>query len=237
MSRSNEAAESASTRDCSATHGSSGKARSTRFIPSCSRAFAAAGSTSLAAGPLIQAGTTPTFSPFTGRAASNANRLGREDRSAGSGPEMAASTSAVSSTERAMGPSLSWLQERVIAPVRGTRPKVGRRPVVPPRMHGSTMLPKVSLPIANGTRPAETAAPEPALDPPDRSSRNQGLLVAHNRTVVQRQSTEQSFATRMAPAARRRAMTVASSFGTRLRNGSAPQVVRTPAESRRSFAP
>jgi hypothetical protein len=151
---------------------------------------------------------------------------------------MAASTSAVSSTERVMGPSLSWLQERVIAPVRGTRPKVGRRPVVPQRMHGSTMLPKVSLPMAKGTNPAETAAAEPALEPPEPSSRNQGLLVRPpNQMSFRASAPSDSLATRMAPAARSRAMTVASSFGTRFRKGSAPQVVRMPAVSSRSLVP
>ena len=43
----------------------------------------------------------------------------------------------VSSTLRAMGPSLSRDQQRVMAPVRGTRPKVGRRPVTPQRMEGA----------------------------------------------------------------------------------------------------
>jgi hypothetical protein len=105
-------------------------------------------------------------------------------------------------------------------------------------MHGSTMLPKVSLPIANGTRPAETAAPEPALEPPEPSSRNQGLLVRPpNQTSFRASAPRESLATRMAPAARSRAMTVASSFGTRFRNGSAPHVVLMPAVSRRSLAP
>src|SRR5690348_16547611 len=83
----------------------------------------------------------------------------------------------VSSTERAMGPSLSSDQHSVIAPVRGTRPNVGRRPVTPQRALGSTMLPSVSLPIAKATSPAPVAAPGPALDPPEPSSISQGFIV------------------------------------------------------------
>jgi hypothetical protein len=41
---------------------------------------------------------------------------------------------------------LSSDQQRVMAPLRGTRPKVGRRPVTPQRIAGLTMLPPVSLP-------------------------------------------------------------------------------------------
>ena len=59
----------------------------------------------------------------------------------------------VSSTLRVMGPSLSSDQQRVIAPVRGTRPNVGRRPLMPQRMVGPMMLPPVSLPMEKPTRP------------------------------------------------------------------------------------
>src|ERR1022692_2177254 len=91
---------------------------------------------------------------------------------------MARSTSTVSSTERAIGPSLSHVQLSVIAPVRGTRPYVGRSPVTPQRIDGLTMLPWVSLPIANPTSPAATAAPGPALEPDDPSSSSHGFFVS-----------------------------------------------------------
>jgi hypothetical protein len=42
------------------------------------------------------------------------------------GPVIACSTSIASSTLRVIGPSLSSDQQSVIAPVRGTRPNVGR---------------------------------------------------------------------------------------------------------------
>ena len=94
-----------------------------------------------------------------------------------SGPEMACSTSSPSSTERVIGPSLSSDQHNVIAPVRGTRPNVGRNPVTPQRMLGLTMLPPVSLPMAKPTSPAAVAAPGPALDPDAPSSNNHGFSV------------------------------------------------------------
>src|SRR5687768_17260852 len=78
---------------------------------------------------------------------------------------MAPNTSAQSCTERAMGPSLSMLQASDMQPCRLTRPKVGRNPVTEQRIHGDTMLPSVSLPIAKPTRPAATAEAEPADDP------------------------------------------------------------------------
>src|SRR5262245_66644709 len=76
-----------------------------------------------------------------------------------------------------MGPSLSSDQQRVMAPVRGTRPNVGRRPVTPHRIAGATMLPPVSLPTENATSAAAVAAPGPALDPDAPPSSSQGVIV------------------------------------------------------------
>jgi hypothetical protein len=102
--------------------------------------------------------------------ASNSSLLGTLDTSPGSGPLSAASTRKVSSTLRAIGPSLSSDQHSVIAPVRGTRPNVGRSPVTPQRIAGDTMLPPVSLPSAKPTQPDAVAAPGPALLPDAPSS-------------------------------------------------------------------
>ena len=60
---------------------------------------------------------------------------------------------------RASGPSLSSVQQSAIAPCRLTRPYVGRSPVTPQKAAGERIEPQVSEPIANGTRPAATAAP------------------------------------------------------------------------------
>src|SRR5262249_56999086 len=115
--------------------------------------------------------------PLTGAAASKSSRLGTPDTSPASGPEIAASTRSVSSTPRAIGPSLSSDQHSVIAPVRGTRPNVGRSPVTPQRIAGATMLPPVSLPREKPTQAAAVAAPGPALEPDAPSSSSQGLFV------------------------------------------------------------
>src|SRR5262249_48710256 len=109
--------------------------------------------------------------------ASKLRALGTLDASPASGPLMARRTSIESSTDRVMGPSLSRDQQSVIAPVRGTRPNVGRSPVTPQRIAGLTMLPPVSLPIENATSPAAVAAPGPALDPEAPSSNSQGFIV------------------------------------------------------------
>ena len=64
-----------------------------------------------------------------------------------------------------------------MAPVRGTRPKVGRRPVVPQRVEGEEIDPSVSDPIANATQPAAVAEADPADDPLDPCFVFQGLRV------------------------------------------------------------
>src|SRR5215470_8866956 len=97
--------------------------------------------------------------------ASKSSRLGTLDGSPESGPVIARRTNIASSTDRVMGPSLSSDQQRVIAPLRGTRPNVGRSPVTPQRIAGLTMLPPVSLPIENAARAAAVDSPGPALDP------------------------------------------------------------------------
>src|ERR1700722_15435650 len=78
---------------------------------------------------------------------------------------MLSRTMAQSSTARQIGPSLSMVQLRAMAPVRGTSPKVGRRPVSPQRVDGDEIDPSVSDPMANATQPAATALAEPADEP------------------------------------------------------------------------
>src|SRR5881392_156038 len=90
---------------------------------------------------------------------------------------MAPRMRAQSSTERAIGPSLSMLQASAMQPWRLMRPNVGRNPVAPQRVHGETMLPSVSVPIANPTNPAATVAEEPADEPLDPCLEFQGFRV------------------------------------------------------------
>src|SRR5882757_4595527 len=161
--------------------------------------------------------------PFTLALASKSNLLGTLLTSPGSGPVIACSTSNASSTPRVMGPSLSNDQHSVIAPLRGTRPYVGRSPVTPQRMLGDTILPPVSLPMEKPTRPAAVAAPGPALDPDAPSSGNHGFMVCPpNQMSFSANAPRLSFATNTAPASFNFRTTAASSLGTRLRNGSAP---------------
>ncbi len=111
-----------------------------------------------------------------------------------------------------MGPILSMLQLRAMAPVRGTRPKVGRRPVQPHRVQGDTMDPRVSVPMAKPTQPAATADAEPAEEPEEPSSGFHGLRVfPPNHTSPMARAPRVSLARRTAPAASRRWTTAASS--------------------------
>src|ERR1700676_1013328 len=80
---------------------------------------------------------------------------------------MACSTSAQSSADRQIGPSLSIVQLSAMAPVRGTNPNVGRSPLSPHRVEGDEIDPSVSDPIANPTHPAATALAGPADEPLD----------------------------------------------------------------------
>src|ERR1700683_3378974 len=149
--------------------------------------------------------------------------LGTLATSPASDPEIACSTSIASSTPRVIGPSLSSDQHSVIAPVRGTRPYVGRSPVTPQRMLGLTMLPPVSLPIEKPTRPAAVAEPGPALEPDAPSSRSHGFIVwPPNHTSLSASAPRLSFAIRTAPASCRRCTTAEFLVGMRLRKGSAP---------------
>src|SRR6266568_5177395 len=90
---------------------------------------------------------------------------------------MASRTSAQSSTVRQIGPSLSMLQERAIAPVRGTSPKEGLSPVHPHRVEGEEIEPSVSEPMLKATHPAAVAEAGPADEPLDPCLVFQGLRV------------------------------------------------------------
>src|SRR5215475_10316985 len=108
---------------------------------------------------------------------------------------------AVSSTERQIGPSLSMVQESAMAPVRGTRPNVGRNPVVPQRVEGEEIDPSVSDPIANATQPAAVAEADPADDPLDPCLVFHGLRVMPpNQRSPCASAPSVSFATSTAPA-------------------------------------
>src|SRR5690348_5685785 len=94
-----------------------------------------------------------------------------------SGPWIASKTSAQSSALRQIGPSLSIVQDSAIAPVRGTRPKVGRNPLRPHTREGDVIEPFVSEPMEKATHPAAVAEAGPAEDPLDPVSAFHGLRV------------------------------------------------------------
>src|ERR1700692_2276503 len=82
-----------------------------------------------------------------------------------------------SRTVRHIGPAPSWLCEMGMMPVRLTRPTVGLVPTRPLLDDGQTIEPSVSVPMAAAHRLAETAAPEPALEPQGLRSSAYGFLV------------------------------------------------------------
>src|SRR5215467_15166103 len=151
---------------------------------------------------------------------------------------MVSSTSAQSSTDRQIGPSLSMLQESAIAPVLGTRPNVGRNPVQPQRVEGDEIEPRVSEPMLNATHPAAVAEAGPADDPLDPWCVFHGFRVTPpNHTSPSANAPSVNFATRTAPASSSRFTTVASSSIIWSSNPPAPQVVRYPFVASKSFAP
>ena len=148
------------------------------------------------------------------------------EKSKSSGPAIACNTRAAPSADRHMGPILSSVVPAAITPCRLTRPKVGRRPTTPHCSDGPRMEPPVSVPMANPTKPAAVAAPDPAEDPLEPTSRFHGLLVLPpNQRSPKASSPVVSLATSTAPASSRRCTTVASSSITRSAKGAAPQVV------------
>ena len=56
-------------------------------------------------------------------------------------------------------------------------PKVGLNPVAPQVVEGDTILPQVSVPMANGTSPATVADADPADEPEEPYCRFQGFFV------------------------------------------------------------
>src|SRR5580704_15984812 len=139
---------------------------------------------------------------------------------------MACITKAQSSTERQIGPSLSIVQAKAMAPVRGTKPKVGRYPLVPQRVEGEEMDPRVSDPMANATHPDAVAEADPADEPLEPWSVFHGFRVRPpNHLSPMARAPRVNLATRMAPASSRRLTTVASTSMIWCSNPPAPQVV------------
>src|SRR5881275_3314994 len=98
-----------------------------------------------------------------------------------------------------------------MAPVRGTRPNVGRNPLSPHTRDGEVIEPFVSEPIEKATQPAAVAEAGPAEDPLDPVSAFQGLRVrsAYHRSPCAK-APSVSLAISTAPASSRRLTTLAS---------------------------
>src|SRR5258706_1947135 len=104
------------------------------------------------------------------------------------------------------------LQESAMAPLRGTKPKVGRKPVQPQRVEGEEIEPSVSDPMLNATQPAAVAEAGPADDPLEPCLGFHGLRVMPpNQWSPLASAPRVSLATSTAPASSSRFTTVASS--------------------------
>src|SRR6185503_1508842 len=90
---------------------------------------------------------------------------------------MALRTATASATVRPCGPTVSWLCEIGTTPAREVSPTVGLMPTTPLLDDGLMIEPSVSVPRAAAARLAETATPEPELEPPGLRSSTYGLRV------------------------------------------------------------
>src|SRR6266508_906634 len=84
----------------------------------------------------------------------------------GSCPAISPRRIAASVTVRASGPAVSWSAVIGKIPLRLTSPTVGLMPTTPLDEPGLRIEPDVSVPIATATRLADTAIPDPELEPP-----------------------------------------------------------------------
>ena len=145
---------------------------------------------------------------------------GRTDAgSATSGPAMAIRPRRSMSTERARRPGVSNDGASGTLPCREIRPMVVFNPRTPQNAAGIRIDPPVSVPIANGTMPAATAAADPPLDPPGTRAWSWGFRVDPRSrcwvVIPHPNSCERVRPITTAPAARRRATTVASTSARR----------------------
>src|SRR5215217_1541124 len=117
---------------------------------------------------------------------------------------MASNTRAQSSALRQIGPSLSVVHESAIAPVRGIRPKVGRKPLTPQVRAGEVIEPLVSEPMLKPTQPAAVADAGPADEPLDPGLCCSGIhgfrVYSAHQWLPCASVPSVSLATRMAPA-------------------------------------
>jgi hypothetical protein len=115
------------------------------------------------------------------------------------------------------GPTWSRLDAKATIPYRETVPYVGRRPTTPQSEAGCLTEPPVSVPRAQGARPAATAAAEPPDEPPGTRSGSHGLRVGPKAEFSVEEPMANSsrlvFPRMGRPAALQRAATVESKTG------------------------
>src|SRR3954468_17018707 len=86
-----------------------------------------------------------------------------------SGPAATANADHASSTVSAKTEGQSSVRQAGTKPAVEIAPRLGLSPTMLLSPAGTRPEPAVSVPSANGTRPAATATPEPELDPPGMS--------------------------------------------------------------------
>ena len=99
----------------------------------------------------------------------------RENGSDLSGPAITDNAATASSTVSENTDTQSSVRQAGTTPAVGMRPRLGFNPTILLSIAGTRPEPAVSVPSASGTRPAETATPDPELDPPGIRSLRIGL--------------------------------------------------------------
>src|SRR4029077_2492958 len=108
---------------------------------------------------------------------------GNENGSRGSSPHIASSSSAQSSTLRAIGPCCPrfiWIAPRGVC---ATRPMLGRNPTMPLKLAGLRKLPPMSEPCASHAMPVASATAAPPEEPAAERDVFQGLRVLPNTSL------------------------------------------------------
>src|SRR3954462_11415228 len=108
---------------------------------------------------------------------------GSENGSCGSSPAIASSSSAQSSTLRAIGPCWLRLMSTLPLGVCATRPTLGRNPTTPLKLAGLRKLPPMSEPCASHAIPVANATAAPPDEPAAERDVSQGLRVGPNTSL------------------------------------------------------
>src|ERR1700677_627397 len=108
---------------------------------------------------------------------------GSDNGSAGCSPLIASSSSARSSTLRAIGPWTVRLRSIFAAGLCATRPMLGRMPTTPQKLAGLRSEPPMSEPWTSHAIPEARAAAAPPEEPAADSDRSQGVRLAPNTSL------------------------------------------------------